>query len=147
MTGTRRYRFLLIEEPECTLPVLRRRTRAWPVAPVWLQQTDPMEALLEAFIKLERRGEGNEAWAPALSDNPLSFLLDALDEAVLLRDGAGRALFGNRAAHQLGMARMAAATEPLEELEVGERRIFRRRMVFRRGDRELIIEVARRRGE
>jgi PAS domain-containing protein len=145
MAGGKRYRFVLIEEAESTVPV-RYMPPDRARAPVWICQADPMEALLEAFVTLERRGEGSEAWAPALSGNPLSFLLDTLDEAVLLRDESGRALFRNQAALHLGVDRFAPAVEPLEEFDVHQRRYRRRRLVYRRGPQQFVIEITRRLG-
>lgn len=141
MRAGKRYRFLLVEQPESTLPVRYRGPARWPSQSIWLHHSDPMEALIEAFALLARRGEGHDAWAPALSNNPLSFLLDALDEAVLLRDGAGRLLYGNRAAQRLGVDTLGVATAPLEDFQLADQHWRRRRLAFHRGEQTFVIEI------
>lgn len=143
MAGRKRYRFVLVEEAESTLPV-RYVPPGRASTPVWICQADPLEALLEAFVTLQRRGEGTDAWAPALSANPLSFLLDTLEEAVLLREPGGRTLFSNQAAIDFGIDQCAPSAAPLEEIEHHHQRFRRRRMVFRRGQREIVVEVTQR---
>ena len=97
MTGKGpRYRFVLIEEQGETLPVRYRHRR--PRFQQWIRRTEPMEALLEALLRLSRRGEGQAAWAPSLADNPLIFLLDAMGDAVILRTRAGNMVYANPAA-------------------------------------------------
>jgi PAS domain-containing protein len=139
-----RYRVVLVEEPWTTLPVRHRRTRAFPS--FWVRRTDPMQALLEALLKLGRRGEGSTAWAPVLSEDPLTFLLDAVGDAVCVRHSDGRVAYANPAAQRLGeLARQRPATKSsLEVLELGDARYERRSMTFGRGRTALIVEVLRR---
>lgn len=141
-----RYRVVLVEEPWTTLPVRYRRARPFP--PFWVRRTDPMEALLEALLKLGRRGEGSTAWAPVLSENPLTFLLDAVGDAVCVRYHDGRVAYANPAAQRLGeLARLGPATESsLEVLELGDVRYERRAMTFGPGRAALTVEVLRRVG-
>lgn len=138
-----RYRFILVEDPGITLPVRYRQRRALPR--FWVRRTDPMEALLAAFLKLDRRGEGEEAWAPVLTEDPLTFLLDALGDAVLVRRTDGSLAYANRAARRLpreiGPAQRRVA---LEVLELDDGRFERRCMAFGEGPRSLIVEVLRR---
>lgn len=140
-----RYRVVLLQEPDNTLPVRYRPPRP---SGYWIRRTDPLEALLEAFFRLDRRGEGNRAWAPVLSDNPLTFLLDAMGDAVLVRHRDGRLAYANPAARRLS-GNALAPMEPLAELatqvvELEHRRYERRCMRFGRGGGTLILEVLRR---
>jgi PAS domain-containing protein len=145
MTGKRpRYRFILVEEPAETLPVRYRRRRS---PPFMVRRTDPMEVLLEAFLRLSWRSEGSAAWAPVLSENPLTFLLDAVGDAVVVRHSDGRLAYANPAARRLAWDALDETAEPLtslEVLEVGGRRFERRCMPFGQGPRSLILEVLRR---
>ena len=139
-----RYRFVLVQEPGTTLPVRYRRRR--PFVPLWVRRSDPLEALIEAFLKLDRRGEGQAAWAPVLSDNPLSFLLDALGDAVVVRYDDGRLAYANPAARQLeGLLDDEDGPHgALEQLQLGHRRYERRCMRFGRAGSALVLEVLRR---
>jgi hypothetical protein len=139
-----RYRFVLIEEPAVRLPVRYQRSRR-PAQAVWVQRADPLELLLEAFWRLSRRGEGERAWAPALSDDPLTFLLDAIGDAVTLRGPGGRLMYANPAARRLGLPERSPYHE-LEELELEGTRYERRCMSFRQGDELVVLEVLRRIG-
>ncbi len=150
----KRYRFMLMEtegQKERPLPVRYRRYRGYrPPPPLVPRPNDPMGALLEAFAFLNRRGTGFEAWAPSLIDNPLAFLLDALDDAVLLRDARnGRVLYKNRAARRLPLPRReqpaaapqsGATSEPTDE---PEEPTALRKMTFRWGRLNLELEVLR----
>lgn len=129
MPSDKRYRFVLIEESDQRLPVRYRRARSYRAPPL-IPRPDPMQALLEAFELLDRRGEGSEAWAPVLADNPLSFLLDALEDAVLVREVEGRLLYRNRAARRLP----AASGDVTPHTE-------HRRMRFRFGRAQLELEI------
>jgi hypothetical protein len=136
-----RYRFVLVEEPETMLPVRYRRVRMPP--PVFPPRPDPTAALLEALFKLSYRSEGESAWAPFLSDNPLAFLLDAMGDAVLLWREGREMVYANPAARLLGIVR-PRPTVALETVVVEERRFERRCLSFRAFGGELILEVLRR---
>jgi PAS domain-containing protein len=140
MTSSPRYRIVLVEEPETTLPVRYRRARVPPDSPA---RPDPIGALLEALFKLSFRSEGESAWAPVLSDNPLAFLLDAMGDAVLLWRAGGDMVYANPAARRLGIVRQRPAV-PLELLLVEESRYERRCLAFRTLGGELVLEVLRR---
>jgi len=101
-----------------------------------------MAALLEAFAYLDRRGEGFEGWAPSLADNPIAFLLDALGDAVFLRDAKdGRLIYRNRAARQLPLGRREKPTAaPEKSEEPADTHTSRRSMVFRWGRLTLEVE-------
>jgi len=145
MTGQGpRYRFVLVEEPAETLPVRYRRTRPFPQ--VWIRRTDPLEVLLEAFLKLNRRSEGEQAWAPVLSENPLTFLLDAVGDAILVWDRDGALVYANPAARRLAGLGLGAPESlvALDELELAHERFERRCMTFVQGPVQLILEVVRR---
>lgn len=137
-----RYRFVLVEEPETTLPVrYQPRHRVYP-SPVVLR-TDPMEHLLEALWRLSFRGEGERAWAPALSENPLEFLLDAIGDAVVLRRESGATIYANPAARRLGAPEPESFRE-LDTIELAGGRFERRCMAFESGRERLVLEVLRR---
>jgi hypothetical protein len=136
-----RYRFVLVEDPGVSLPV--RYQRARQAGPTMWVRASPLELLLEAFWRLSRRGEGELAWAPALSEDPLTFLLDALGDAVTVRGAGGRLLYENPAARRLGLPERASF-HALELLEVGSHRYERRCMSFQKGDESLTLEVVRR---
>jgi hypothetical protein len=139
-----RYRFVLIEEPEVSLPVRYQRSRR-VAQPVYFRRADPLELLLEAFWRLSRRGEGEQAWAPALSEDPLTFLLDAIGDAVTLRGPGGRLMYANPSARRLGLPEHSAGSA-LEQLDLGGMRYERRCMSFRQGDELVVLEVLRRIG-
>lgn len=142
-----RYRFVLVQEPETTLPVRYRRTR--PSFSYLVQRSDPMEVLLEALWKLSHRSEGELAWAPSLADNPLAFLLDAMGDAVIVRQREGGMVYANPAARRMGVEPLEQIERrrsfvALERLQLDERRYERRCMAFGDGDRALVLEVLRR---
>lgn len=142
MSRQQRYRFVLVEEPTATLPV--RYVRRPRPRPRWSLPPNPFDALWEAFATLERRGVGREGWAPALADNPLTFLLDALDEAVRLREADGRLIYRNPAARRLGLDHLEDASTGVDEIELDQGRFRRRCMVFHRAGRRFVLEVIRR---
>jgi PAS domain-containing protein len=138
-----RYRFVLIEDPGVTLPVRYQRTRRFP-PPVWVR-ADPLDLLLEAFWRLSRRGEGEQAWAPSLQDDPLTFLLDAVSDAITLRESGGRLLYANPAARALAGLPESRSYQALEVLQLGDRRFERRCLSLGKGGaRRLVLEVIRR---
>lgn len=139
MTERKRYRFVLIEEPESTLPVryLRRPSPPPGAGTARYAPRDPMGALVEAFALLQRRSGGPEAWAPVLSDNPMAFLLDALEDAIFLRDEeSGRLLYSNRAAN-----RIPEHCRCDEDEATGVPTLRCRRMTFRWRNSRLVLEV------
>ena len=147
-SNNKRYRFALIEQPGESdprrLPTRYRRYQGYrPPPPLVLRPNDPMAALLEAFAYLDRRGEGFEGWAPSLADNPIAFLLDALGDAVFLRDAKdGRLIYRNRAARQLPLGRREKPTAaPEKSEEPADTHTSRRSMVFRWGRLTLEVEV------
>ena len=137
-----RYRFVLIEDPGVSLPVRRPPALRLP-APVWVRRSNPLEVLLEAFWRLSRRGEGELAWAPALAQDPLTFLLDAIGDAVVLRGPGGRRMYANPAARRLRLPERSAFQE-LEVTELDGRRYERRCMSYQQGAESLVLEVLRR---
>jgi hypothetical protein len=59
-------------------------------------EASPVLALLEALRRLSFRGDGPDAWAAPLSQNPLAFLLDAVNEVVNVWTASGELVFSNR---------------------------------------------------
>jgi len=139
---TGRYRFVLVEEPESYLPVRYRPPRR-PPPPLVVRRADPMEILLEAFWRLSQRGEGVEAWAPALGEDPLAFLLDAIGDPVTLRERSGRLVYSNPAARGLALPDRVEPNQ-LEVLKLAQHRYERRCMQFGAGRHTLVLEVLRR---
>jgi PAS domain-containing protein len=138
-----RYRFILVEEPESLLPV--RYRRSVPPPPIWVRRSDPLEVLVEAFLRLSFRSEGARAWAPALSENPLTFLLDAVGDAVILRLGDGQMVYANPAARGLDVEALERrSATALELLQVEGRQYERRCMSFSHGAQTFLLEVLRR---
>jgi PAS domain-containing protein len=142
-----RYRFVLVEDPETTLPVRYQPPRHRVYPPV-VVRSEPMELLLEALWRLSLRGEGESAWAPSLSENPLEFLLDAIGDAVVLRREGGATVYANPAARRLAIPEPEPFRDPqgVETVELEGGRFERRRMAFRSGNAELTLEVLRRLG-
>jgi len=140
-----RYRFVLVEEPETTLPNHYHRSR--PAVTFFMKRTDPLETLFEALLMLNRRSEGARAWAPVLSDNPLVFLLDAMQDAVFLRNHSGKMVYANPAARRLSRHQelveilTARPYTALETLELAEGLFERRCMEFGYGSQTVVLEV------
>jgi len=141
-----RYRFVLVEDTDTALPV--RYEPRWTPPPVWVRRTDPLELLLEAFARLSFRSEGAFAWAPALSDNPLAFLLDAVSDAVVLRSSSGRAVYANPSARRMVIHErwpdLAHAEAAYEVLQAEDGQYERRCMSFSQGGETFVLEVLRR---
>ena len=97
--SAKRYRFILVDEPDSLLPVPYRASRRMTF--VTRRVPDPLFTLLEAFEAIARRSSGPRSWARHISGNPVAFLLDSMSEAVVLRDDTGRALYRNPAAMKL----------------------------------------------
>lgn len=136
-----RYRIVLVEDYGVSLPVRYQPPRR--TTPVWIRRSDPLQTLMEAFLQLSFRGEGAESWAPALGENPLTFLLDAVSDGVVVRAETGEPVYANPAARRLELLAVRPR-EALEILEVGNRRYERRSMAFRQNGETLLLEVVHR---
>jgi hypothetical protein len=101
----------------------RGRSRAPEDNP--LEPFTALAVLLKALQRVNRRGHGPAAWAP-VADDPLSFLLDNLSDALIVRGPGGEVHFANP------MAREWQLTErnftPYEEFEQGGLRFRARGM-------------------
>jgi PAS domain-containing protein len=141
-----RYRFVLVEEPETALPVRYRRTR--PVLTYQLRRAHPLEVLYEAFLQVSRRGEGPEAWASSLADNPVAFLLDAMADPVILRQRGGQPVYANPAARRLRRQTDLGDRDEVavETLELDGERYERRCMRFESGRLSMVLEILHRVG-
>jgi len=138
-----RFRFVLVEDTDTALPV--RYEPRWTPPPIWVRRTDPLELLLEAFARLSFRSEGAFAWAPALAENPLAFLLDAVSDAVVLRSSSGRAVYANPSARRMVIPeRWPEAEAAHEVLQVEDGQYERRCMSFSQGGETFVLEVLRR---
>jgi PAS domain-containing protein len=105
--------------------------------------TDPLVALMSAFRALTRRGVGPHAFGATFADSPLAFLLDSIQDGVLIRRSDGSVMYRNRAAETLSPA---AGNETLTRYTEGGVTYERRQMRYLEGDRQVIIEVVSRRG-
>lgn len=144
MGDGRRYRFVLVEE-DVVLPVPWQPGREGRLRVVPTSEshhgTGPIEALMQALSLLSRRGEGPHAWGVPLSLDPLAFLIDTVDDAILLRDTAGRVVFQNRAATNLQLGEEGPLPEEASAIEVEGKTLVRRQMTFRSEGRALVLEV------
>lgn len=59
------------------------------------------QLILKSLRILRRRGTGDSAWTTSLEEAPLTFLLDAVSDAWIVRHQKGQVLFANRAAKDL----------------------------------------------
>lgn len=87
-----RYRIILQSEEEGALalrPAIRPGRR-------------PAGGFMTTLGRLGRRGPGPTGWVPVF-DHPLSFLLDAMSDGVMVRNADGRVLFANPLAQKLEM--------------------------------------------
>jgi len=125
----KRYRYVLVEDPEVTalVPASSRRHYQYPPLQVRFQREDPFFALVDAFSFLTRKGVGPNAWSVPLSRNPLAFLLDTIEDAVRIVSEEGNVLFQNRAAHGIRF----------EEADPRNRRA----MTFETSGHSIVIEV------
>jgi PAS domain-containing protein len=142
----KRYRFILVDEPDTLLPIPYRPKRQ-NVSFVTRRVPDPFYTLLDAFESVAKRGVGPQSWARHL-DNPVAFLLDAMGEAVVLRDHAGRMLYRNPAAGRIEELIPRETATPLPRLERIEGRAGqyeRRCMEFETPDRKhrFFVEIIR----
>jgi hypothetical protein len=124
------------------LPVVWEPAPGFDPAPDWSDRRARLrawEALLAALSRSVRRGEGPSAWAAPLSDDPLAFILDAIEEAVTVWDAAGNVLYANRAASGLDLSFPGGTC--LEVIELRGRRLQRRCVRFRTGGVDLLLEI------
>ena len=118
--SSERYRILLIPEASGSLVPTRgmrcRRARARPPEESLEENLAGLAALMRALQRLGRRGPGPSAWAPVLED-PLSFVLDGMSDALVVRGQQGQLMFANRQAHELRLTERGFST--YEEFERG----------------------------
>jgi hypothetical protein len=121
-----------------------------PLVP-WEPRPAPVEAdaparssllpLLSALRHLAFRAGDRGAWATPLAQDPLAFLLDAVDEAVNVWSSDGRLLYSNRAAADLDLD--CAGTPGVTTFARDGRRFERRCLAFDGYDRTYVVEVVR----
>jgi hypothetical protein len=129
-------------EPDALTPIYRTgapRYRAGPPEAV----PDPMYSLLAAFDFLVRRGVGPNAWARSLAENPLAFMLDAMQDGVRVLHGDQGVVYQNRAAEAFPEFRNADSAQGVLVEQDGA--LLRRRMTYADGNREVTVEVISRR--
>jgi len=119
--SSQRYRIVLIPEASGSLVPRRslrrrdgRRSRAPEDNP--LEPFAALAVLLKALQRVNRRGQGPAAWAP-VADDPLSFLLDSMSDALIVRGPNGQVHFANPMAREWQMTDRDFT--PFEEFEQG----------------------------
>jgi PAS domain-containing protein len=137
-THSSRFRFVLVDEGE-QLPVLYRQRAQSSFAPDPPRSFGALTALIEAFAQLGRRGPGTTGWAMPLSENPLSFLLDSMNDAVFVRQRGGQVVYRNRAATALPVLDRPPASA--ERVFIGPHCYERRCLTIEDAPVQLIIEV------
>lgn len=137
-THSSRFRFVLVDEGE-QLPVPHTQWPRTTFSPDLPPGLGALSALIEAFAQLGRRGPGDSGWAMPLAENPLSFLLDAMSDAVLVRQRGGQVVYRNRAATALPVLDRPPA--PAERVFIGPHCYERRCLAIADAPVELIIEV------
>jgi hypothetical protein len=82
------------------------------------------QLILKSLRILRRRGEGSSAWTTSLEEAPLTFLLDAVSDAWIVRHQKGPVLFANQAARELQLEDREFAK--FEKFVVGRQRYEKR---------------------
>ena len=103
--SSQRYRIYLVPDAGGALVPRRGAARHRTRSRIEEPSPDPaasLGALLNALQRVARRGPGPSAWAPVMND-PLTFLLDSMSDALLVRGLDGQLLFANALAHELGL--------------------------------------------
>lgn len=140
-TMSDRWHFVLVEEVS-SLPV------RWQPPQQIEHKTSPrpptsVTALLRAVQTLLRRGTGPQAWVASYEDDPVAFLLDAIDAPVRLWSGDGRVLYENAAAEQPKWRTVSAPSAPAASSRtvVGRETVYRRVLRFEHAGERYILEV------
>jgi hypothetical protein len=136
-TSRQRWRIRLVEEQE-PLPLVPyaepepegETLSNWP-------ELSSIAALLAALVRVTRRAEGPGAWGAPLAEDPVAFLLDAIEEVVNVWDASGRLLFSNRPGTDLGWPGSAR----VERVTQGGSRYDRRCLDFTLPSGRYLIEV------
>ena len=103
----------------------------------------PLDQLLAVLLRTAAQGCGHDAWGPPLHD-PISFVLDAIADAVVVRTPAGELLASNRAARSLPpLLPLPAAAAKVEELSFDGGRWLRRTLFVECGEGQVVVEVLR----
>ena len=97
-----------------------------------------MQLLLQCLKRLQSRGAGDTAWTRSHSEEPLTFLLDAVSDAWIIRMTEGQVVFANEAARLLELEKRPY--QRFEEFEFDSRRFHKRGLTYS----GLTIEVATR---
>ena len=121
-----------------------------PLVP-WEPRPAPVEAeapagssllpLLLALRHLAFRAGDRGAWATPLAQDPLAFLLDAVDEEVNVWSADGRLLYSNRAAADLDLD--CAGHPGVTSFARGGRRFERRCLAFEGYGATYVVEIVR----
>lgn len=106
--SSQRYRIFLVEDAAGALVPARGRRRSRHTSPTndseFQESLLALNALLSALRRVNRRGSGPAAWAPVAHD-PLTFLLDTMSDALLVRGLNGEIVYANSWAQRLQLER------------------------------------------
>lgn len=97
-----RYRISLVADPPTALAPWQPELRLGGTLRQ-KQQWAALEAFFVAMRRAQQKGSGSAAWASVL-DDPLSFLLDGISDALLVRDLQGEVVFSNTRARDLNLS-------------------------------------------
>lgn len=135
-----RWHFVLVEEVS-NLPVRwqppQSERRPSPRPPT------SVAALLRAVQTLMRRGTGPQAWVSSYEDDPVAFLVDAIDAPILLWSPDGKVLYQNLAAQQPKWTTAIEQPPPTQSSRVviGRDVVYRRAMRFQHAGEHYILEI------
>jgi hypothetical protein len=137
--ATGRWHIELAEEVEPLSMVL------WQPQPETPERDDPppppILPLLSALRHLAFRAGEPGAWGTPLADDPIAFLLDAIDEAVNVWTPDGRLVYSNRAATDLDLD--SPAHPGVSSFVRGAKRFERRGLAFEAYTTNYVIEIVR----
>ena len=137
-----RWHFELAEEGEAPALVLWQPQPAAPPDDERPQQPPPtLLPLLSALRHLTFRAGEPGAWATPLAQDPIAFLLDAVDEAVNVWSARGELLYSNRAATDLDLD--CAAHPGVTSFVRGGKRYERRCLAFGAYSTTYVLEIVR----
>ena len=137
--ATGRWHIELAEEIE-GLPMVPWEERPAPVEEEVAARSSLLP-LLSAMRHLAFRAGDRGAWATPLAQDPLAFLLDAVDEAVNVWSADGRLLYSNRVAADLDLD--CAGRPGVTSFARDGRRYERRCLAFEAYGGAYVVEIVR----
>lgn len=137
--GTEPSRVHMVDQPDAPPPLWR------PADATNQARRDGYDAAIGALFgamqRLSLRGPSQSGWAVSFREDPVAFLIDAIDDAVRLWGPTGQLVYCNLAAEHLDLAPATEQSGVLEVVEREGRRYERRKLTFRRDDAQYVLEV------